>query len=272
MAMGIPTGIILIVLLILVFRFLYRPDDIQEINPEKAIALYGTIPAADRREKIILATMGLTILLWVGPSLLKGVLPEVYTRVNGWTTAMPPMLGTIILFLCTDKGERILNFKEASTKGVMWASILMTAAATQLGACVTADEMGVKLWLSNTLSPVASNLPLIGLIIFFVAWCVLQTNFASNIVTVTIVSAIALSVLGALPEGTVNIGAVVCLFGLGAGICNMTPAGQSTINTVAIGSGWTTAKDMFLWGGLFALMGILVLSFVGYPIGSIFIG
>lgn len=37
MAMGIPTGIILIVLLILAFKVIYRPDDIQNIRPEKAL-------------------------------------------------------------------------------------------------------------------------------------------------------------------------------------------------------------------------------------------
>ena len=34
MAMGIPTGIILITLLILVFKFFYRPDDIEQLSPE----------------------------------------------------------------------------------------------------------------------------------------------------------------------------------------------------------------------------------------------
>ena len=56
-----------------------------------------------------------------------------------------------------------------------------------------------------------------------------------------------------------------------AAICNMTPAGQSTVNTVAIGSGWTDTKSMFIWGGLFAIAGILVLSFIAYPLGSLFI-
>ena len=269
MAMGIPTGVILIALLILVFKFIYRPDDIKDINPEKAMNLRGTIPAADRKEKIVLAAMALTVLLWVGPSLVKGFAPEVYTMVNGWGTAMPPLLGCIILFVLTDKGERILNFKEASTKGVLWASILMTGAATMLGSAMTKDEMGIKAWLSETLSPVASSLPIIALILFFMTWCVLETNFSSNIVTTTVVSAVAISVLSTFPAGSVSIAAVVCLVGFGAGVCNMTPAGQSTINTVAIGSGWTTTKDMFIWGGIFAIMAILVMSFIGYPIGSV---
>lgn len=165
-----------------------------------------------------------------------------------------------------------MNFKEVMTKGVLWASIVMTGAATMLGSALTHNEMGIKAWLSGMLAPVASGLPVLGLILFFFAWCVLETNFSSNIVTTTVVSAVALSVCQALPAGVISVGAVVCLIGFGAGICNMTPAGQSTINTVAIGSGWTTARDMFIWGGIFALLAILVMTFVGYPIGSVVLG
>ena len=76
MAMGIPAGIILIIILILIFKFIYRPDDVHTIQPEKAMALRGTVPAADFKEKVILGVMALTVVLWVGPSLVKGVLPR----------------------------------------------------------------------------------------------------------------------------------------------------------------------------------------------------
>ena len=41
MAMGIPTGIVLVLLLLLVFKFVFRPADIGEISPSKAMALRG---------------------------------------------------------------------------------------------------------------------------------------------------------------------------------------------------------------------------------------
>ena len=272
MAMGIPTGVLLIVLLILVFKFRYRPDDIQDINPDKAMALRGTVPAADRKEKIILATMALTVVLWVGPSLIQGSLPEVYSLINGWTTAMPPLLGCVILFVCKVDGQRILNFKEVTSKGILWGSILMTGAATWLGSCMTNADIGISDWLTATLSPMTVALPVTGMILFFMTWAVLETNFSSNIVTTTVVSAVALSVLTALPEGTVSVGTVVCMVGFAAAVCNMTPAGQSTVNTVAIGSGWTTTTSMFVWGGIFAVMAILVLTFLAYPLGALIIG
>ena len=272
MTMGIPTGIVLVILMILVFKFLFRPSDISTINPQKAMSLRGVVPKADTREWIILGTMALVVLLWIGPSLFKNVDPTLYKAINKCTTAMPPLLGCIILFICRHDGKPIMNFKEVMSKGVLWASIVMTGAATMLGVALTNDELGIKAWLSGMLGPVASGLPIIGLLLFFFTWCVLETNFSSNIVTTTVVSAVALSVCQAMPEGSVSVGAVVCLIGFGAGICNMTPAGQATINTVAIGSGWTTAKDMFIWGGVFAILAILCMTFIGYPLGSLFIG
>ena len=211
-------------------------------------------------------------MLWVGPSLIQNTLPEVYSLINGWSTAMPPLLGCIILFVTRVDGKQILNFKEASTKGVLWGSILMTGAATWLGSCMTSESVGISQWLTDTLSPITSSLPLTGMLLFFMAWAILETNFSSNIVTVTVVSSVALSVLTVLPAGSVSVGAVVCMVGFAAAICNMTPAGQSTINTVAIGSGWTSAKDMFVWGGIFALMGVLILTFFAYPLGALVIG
>lgn len=272
MAFGIPTGIILIVLLILIFRFLLRPDDIKDIDPQKAMNLRGTVPSADRREKVVLAVMCLVVLLWVGPSLLRNVAPDLYKTINGYTTAMPPLLGCVILFIVKDKGERIMNFKEVATRGILWGAILMTGAATWLGSCLTNEDIGISSWLTNTLQPLTTAMPVTIMILFFMTWAIIETNFSSNIVTTTVVSAVALSVLTALPEGSVSVGAVLAMVGFAAAICNMTPAGQSTINTVAIGSGWTNTKSMFIWGGLFALMAILVLTFIGYPLGAMFIG
>lgn len=280
MCFGIPIGITLAIILFAVFRFIYIkkdeifvPDNINCINIDNAQKLKGMIPKADAKEKIILIVMGIVVALWVVPSLIKGIFPEVYKVINGYTTAMPPLLGCIILFFFTDnEGKRILDFKEVTQKGILWGAILMTGTATWLGSCLTNEEVGISAWLTDKLSPIASGMPVFGMVLFFMIWVILETNFSSNIVTTTVVSTVALSVLTALPEGSVSVGAVLAMIGFAAAICNMTPAGQSTINTVAIGSGWTDTKSMFVWGGVFAVAAILVLTFIGYPWASAIIG
>lgn len=263
MAIGIPCGFILVALMILMFKLFFKPEDINEVDPSKASSLKGSVPKADLKEKVILVTMALVVFLWIVPSLVKNALPEFYALVNSWTTAMPPILGCIILFLVTIDSKPIMNFKEVTTKGIMWGSILMTGAATLIAGVL--QKVGVTDFLSTVMAPIATNLTSIEIVIFFVAWVVIQTNFFSNIVTTTVVSTIAVSLL--LTNSNVNLAVIVCLIGFGAAICNMTPAGQSTVNTVAIGSGYTTGKDMFIWGAIFALLAIVVLSFVGYSIG-----
>ena len=263
MAIGIPTGIILVILMILMFKFLYKPNDINEVDPSKASSLKGSVPKADKKEIIILLTMAIVVSLWIVPSLVKGILPEFYTLINSYTTAMPPILGCIILFLITVDNKPILNFKEVSSKGIMWGSILMTGAATLIAGVL--KDVGVTDFLSVVISPLANNLSAFGIVIFFVTWVVIQTNFFSNIVTTTVVSTIAVTLLA--QNTNVNLAAIICLIGFGAAICNMTPAGQSTINTVAIGSSYTTSKDMFVWGAVFAVISIVVLVGIGYSIG-----
>lgn len=268
MAMGIPTGVVILVLMILMFKFIFRPSDISAIDPKKAQSLKGSVPKADAKEKFILFVMLFVVVLWIGPSFFKNSLPELYSKINGMTTAMPPLLGCILLFIARFDGKQVLNFKDAMTKGVMWGGIFMTGAATLIGGCLTDANIGINTWLSSLMQPIAAKLSPAMLVIFFVVWTIIETNFSSNIVTTTVVSSIAIAVLSALPEGTVSVATIICLVGFGAGISNMAPAGQPTNNPVAIGSGYTDAKSMFVWGGLFSVISIIVMCTVGYGIGS----
>ena len=58
------------------------------------------------------------------------------------------------------------------------------------------------------------------------------------------------------------------MIGFAAAVCNMTPAGQSTVNTVAIGSGYTDTKTMFSIGLITAIIAFIVLAFLAYPLAS----
>ena len=272
MAMGVPTGILCIALLFLLFRFLYRPADMAEVDPAGALALRGSLPRADRREKLTLGAMGLTIFLWVAPGLTQGLFPEFYALTKSWTTAMPPMVGCILLSIATVEGEPVMDFKEATSKGVLWASPIMCASTLALGACLTSEEAGVIPWLAGTLGPLTAALPGLALAAFFVGWTLLQTNFASNIVTTTVVSSVAIPIAFAMPAGAVSTAALASLIGMGAGFAFMTPPGMTAVNGVAAASGWTTPRGMFLWGLAAALLSFAALTLVGYPLGSLVMG
>lgn len=163
--------------------------------------LPGTVPSADLKEKIILATVALTVVLWVGSSPIRGFAPNIFNSINKMTTAMPPLLGCIILFIAKVDDERILNFKDGTTKGILWGCILMTGAAIFLGECMSNKDVGLSTWLTNTLSPLMTSMSVKGMIAFFMVWAIPQTDLLPNIVTTTVVSAVALSVLTPCLQG-----------------------------------------------------------------------
>lgn len=104
MAVGIPTGLVLVLSLIAVFRYIYRPSDLAQMDLRKAMELKTLVPKTSRREVMILAVMALTVILWVGPSLLRGVSPWLYKSLSRYTTAMPPLLGCILLLSSGKRG------------------------------------------------------------------------------------------------------------------------------------------------------------------------
>ena len=272
MAMGVPTGLLCIALMLLMFRLFYRPGDIGAIDPAGALALRESLPRADRREKLTLAAVGITIFLWVAPSLTQNVFPGFYSLTKSWTTAMPPMVGCILLSIATVEGKPVMDFKEATSKGVLWASPIMCASTLALGSCLTSEKVGIIDWLSQKLGPMTASLPALALVAFFVGWTLLQTNFASNIVTTTVVSSIAIPIAFSMPAGSISVAAVAALIGMGAGFAFMTPPGMTAVNGVAAASGWTSARSMFLWGLFTALISFVVLTFLGYPLGSMMMG
>lgn len=272
MLVGIPVGLLIFIGMLLIFKFILRPNDLQHIDPKAVMKLRGSVPPADKKEKVVVATMILTVILWVFPSFIKDLWPNVYLTINNWTTAFPPLLGCIILLIARVNGQPIMNFHEVTTKGISWAPVIMVGAASEIGTALVAKPMGIQLFLTNTLGSVAKGLPEMLLVLFFVTWCIVETNFSSNIVTVTVLSSVAISVITSLPSSNpIHLGAVLILLGFGAGIANMTAAGQAGTIPVALGTEYTTAKDMMVWGLDIAILAIFLLTFIGYPLAKLIV-
>ena len=268
MLFGIPIGILLMFGMFMIFKFIYKPDMKFVIDWEKIEDMQKSLPKADKREKTALTVIGIVVALWVLPSIFKGILPGVYESINSLGTATPPLFGCILLSIFTDEEETpIMQFKEVSTKGILWGAIIMTGTATYLGSCMTNEEVGLVSLLKETLTPLTANLAPIFLVLFFVAWAILETNFSSNIVTTTVVCTVVVSVVAAIPS--INMAAMLSVIGFSAAICNMTPAGQATVNTVAIGTGYVEPKNFLIYGGYFALLATIIIALIGYPLANL---
>ena len=266
MAMGIPVAVLSLVAMLLIFRFVLKPD-LSALKSLDISALKNSQQKMDRKEKYSLIIFFAVIALWVVPGLIKPVAPAIYNYINGFGTAMPPLLGAVAMAIVTVEGKPLLDFGKATSKGIPWASLIMVAATLTLGSAMTNSDIGLTVWIGDKIAPFASTLAPLALVLLIVVWAGLQTNFSSNMVTVTVVCAIALPIALAT-GGAVNAGAIACLIGLMASYAFATPPAMATI-VFAIGSGWAQTTDFAKYGFLLMTSAMIIATLVGYPIACL---
>lgn len=141
---------------------------------------------------MVLGICSLVVVMWIVPGFLKSSFPGIYQFFKVQGTAFPPLVGASLLCLLTLDGKPLLDFKEAVSKGVDWSSIIMAAGTLALGAAMTNKSVGITAWITSSIAPILQNASATMLIVFIIAWASIQTNVSSNMVTVTVVTAIAI--------------------------------------------------------------------------------
>lgn len=266
MGFAIPTGLIIFILMLIMLLLFIKPEA-EKFKDLDIGVIKENIPSINKKDIITLVVFIFVILLWIVPSLFKDVSSDFYNAINKYGTAMPPILGTILLCVIEVDEKPILNIVEAFKNGVPWGSLLMCSATLALGAALTNDAIGIKLWLSENLTPVLSNLPSLLVLIIFITWAAIQTNLSSNMVTATLVATVASGIL-ITGNFSLNLNAVIALIGMMASFAFATPPSMPHIAIVA-GSDYASTKDVLLFGGALMLISILISLLVGYPLGML---
>ncbi len=264
MAVGIPVGILLTILMIVMFKLILKPDMTQLKNID-VTEMKNNIEKTTSKDIIILCVFIFVVLLWVLPSIFQNVFPEFYNLINGYTTAFPAMIGVVILCIIKIDNKPLVSIKEACEKGVPFSSLIMCAGTLCLGSAMTSDAIGLKAFLVNNLSISLANLAPYVLLLIFTIWTIIQTNVSSNMVTATVVSMVAVQIFSAILGGAIFPLSIVVI-GMLSSFAFATPPSMPHI-AIASGSEWSNTKHVALYGTILAIMSILLTISVGYFIG-----
>jgi len=265
MSFAIPVGLICFIILMLIFRFVLKPD-MSKISNLNFDALEATVPPMEKYEKIVLAIFFGVVIMWVVPGFLKGVLPGVNKFFAAQGTAFPPLIGASLLCLLTLDNKPLLDFKEAFAKGIDWSSVIMAACTLAIGAAMTNKAIGITAWIANTVGPSLTGMSSLMLVFVLIVWTAVMTNVASNMVTVTVVTAIGIPLCQAT-NGAVSTAAVSALIGMMASYAMATPPAHPAV-ALAIGTEKTTTIQVLKYGATMIFVSILVATFIGYPLGA----
>lgn len=212
MAAGVLVGLICFLAMLLIFRFVLRPDTTAIRGFEKGLSASDLGPLK-RREIAIITIFSAVVLVWVSPGLITYIAPGAAKAINAYGIALPPLIGAVAMMILTVDGQPLLNFKEAMSRGIAWPALIMTASTLALGSAMVNESIGLTAWIKTALSPTIGSLPLYGLIFAFVLWAAVQTNLSSNMVTVTLVCAVAIPI--AIAGGNrISAAAITSLIGM----------------------------------------------------------
>ena len=264
----VQLGLLTAAAMLLLFRLVLRPD-MSRIDPAGAAALRQTLEPMSRREKTVLAVFLGVVALWVVPSMIEPLAPDFYAWINGLGTAFPPLLGAVALSMLTEDGRSLLPFGEAMAKGVPWGSLIMCAGTLSVGAAMTNAGVGLTGWISAAIAPLAADLAPVLVVLLFAFWAAVQTNLSSNMVTVSVVTAIAVPVCLAY-QGSVNTAVVCAIIGMLASYAFATPPAMPCV-AIAGSSGWTSAGALLRYGFGLMLAAVALSVGVGYPIACLFL-
>lgn len=267
MLAAVPTGLLVSSILILVFKYLWRPD-LSQLKDFKQFAFQKEVIKSTLRERLILAIFILVVCLWTLPDLLlnvfhAGMIFNLCNTLKAWGSALPPLIGIILLCLVEINDQPLLKLNEAMKNGVSWPSLLMFAGTLALGSALTDNNIGLINWLSNSLSPLIAGLSPLFMVFVFSFWAAVQTNVSSNMVTATVVSAAALAIIAGIKE--IDAAALIINIGMMASYAFATPPAMPCV-AVAISSGYVKAKDMLKYGFLMMFASVIVVSFIIYPL------
>lgn len=265
MAAAIPVGIICFVVMLLLFRFVLRPD-MSKLKNLDLSSLKAQLKPLEKREKAILAIFFAVVAMWVVPEFFKTALPGFYKFFNAKGTTFPPLLGSVALFILSVDGKPLLNFKEVMSKGIQWGSLMMAAATLAVGAAMTNADIGLTSWLSASIEPLISGLAPAIIVLAFMTWAYFMTNTCSNMVTVTVVCAIAIPICLA-SGGALNAAAMASMIGMAASYAFVLPPAHPNV-AIAIGSGWTTTSQILKYGFILMITAMAATIAIGYPIAN----
>ena len=262
---AIPSGLLTAALTVVMFRVFLRPD-MHQLTDFRFTAEAKTPYTV--REKKIIAIFFLVVFLWVFPGAVKNALAgtafgSLMTKLDAYGTAMPPLIGIVILSVLTDKGEPLCSLNDAMKNGVSWPSLIMCAGTLALGSALTNADIGLTAWLSGHLSPLFASLGPIMTLLLFTFWAALQTNLSSNMVTATLVASAVLSLSENLDLRFVQL--LIINVGMMASYSFATPPAMPCV-AIAGGSGYTNPAQMMVYGFGAMLIGVICSCLVGYPL------
>ncbi len=276
----LPVYVVALTVVFLVIKFVLKPEMPDWSGSDEFLqAELEKLGPMKRGEKISAIVFFTALFLWILPDLLplmidgmqKLGLSDVAGRAHPWSLWLRVHLNWAVtaIFMATslflipvnwEKREFAMNWENA-VKGIEWGTLSLIAAALGLGATIAHPELGLGKFLQTTIASLSSDGQSNFLfVLIVVSFTIIVGSFISNIAIIGMVGAL---VLGAAPTASFNPVALMVSVGMAASFDFALPIGTPP-SAMVFASGYVRIGTMFKGGGLISIIGIAIVSLLGY--------
>lgn len=264
-AVGTPVALVTCLLFFLMVKFIWRPD-VSSLTGIDFEALKGTVGPMTKKEKVSIFFYLICVVLWMMPGLSKYIWPAAASFFNKINNCLPPLAALFLMNFIKVDGEKVMDWGVA-VKSVNWPSYMFIASIMGLGSFMGNADIGIPAWTSSVLSPVFSNVSPYVFLAAMVLIANLLTNVTSNVVTISVVTAVGMPLALGVYGSSLNPMLVCSLITIAANNgWSTAPANPSA--AVVYGEGWVDNKNMIKWGFLTAILNTIVCMTLGYALGG----
>ena len=263
---GVPTGLVLFALMVLIFRIIAKPDfrkfkdfDVHSVlDEQKEMTL---------REKAIVAIFFITVILWILPGILKMFAPGAAFVVwlGNYSITFWAAVAVIVMgILCID-GKPLVDVREVVNKHINWGILIFISIGVYFGSAICDEATGVNAFMQAYIGPMVQGVSAM-IVVFIIAFAaVFMTNFASNVSTITVMTGLGVA-LG-MSTGVVNPVAIAMITAFCGSCAYLMPSSFATI-AMLHGDEYSNKADIYKFAIIMMILTPVVVTLLGYTIGN----
>lgn len=271
LAFGVPTGIVLYVILTAIMRLTCGKIDMskfEHFDVQRVLKKQGKM---ELRELITVVIFFGTVILWMLPG-VAGMFTDAawVAALNDYGITFWAILSVVVMAVISVNDEPLIDLKHVLNDHTNWAILIFIAIGVYLGSALSNDATGVNAWITANITPLTQSVPPLLVVFILTAAGEILTNFASNTSTVTVMTGVAVA-LAVASNGAIDpVGIALCT--TMAGSCAYLLPSSFGCIAMLHGNEWSDSRKIYLYGLIMMVITSLIISFVGYTIGCAITG
>ena len=253
-------GLLLIASVVLVMRFVFRPD----VEPLKDVTIEmlekNPLPPMNKAQKIYGVSLVVFIFCMLVPSLLPTVPVLSFLYQN---SLLVPVALTVILCLLRGEDGPVLEMQSVMGKDFAWPTFWLCTAAIYLGGVLTNEATGITPFLNTVLSPIFTGMSGAVFTVVLLLVTVVLTNICNSLVIGMIMQPVVLTYCVSAGVNPAPIITLLIFTVLLSAAC--TPAASPFAAMLFGNKDYLTSGDVYKYATTFVLVELAIILVIGIP-------